>query len=105
MAIQTTAKIKEKIRVTVKTLFSNVVVVRILILTFGAAGDDDQAVEIEAEQAATYVSNTLTNVATVVYKVNTVVKTLPFTVVATDDLEVIITRTVPATLSKVKLST
>lgn len=78
--------------------------IRILDFEYSALGDDDQDAEIGTNQVATYTSNALTNIATVVYKVNTVVKTLPFSVVDTDTLEVIITRTVADTLSRVILT-
>lgn len=58
---------------------------------------------VDGENDGTYTTNTLTNVATVVYKVNAVVKVLPFTVVDTDVLEITITRTAPGD-AKVKLN-
>lgn len=79
--------------------------VRILDFEFGAAGDDVISRTIGVNQAATYISNVLTNVDTVVYKVNTVTKTLPFSVADTDTLEVTVTRTSAGVLSRVVLST
>jgi hypothetical protein len=73
--------------------------------TFPATYDDAQDYDITAVEAATYATETLTNVATVVYKVNTVVKTLPFTVVNTDTLNITITRTNAALKSTVIIKT
>ncbi len=77
---------------------------RILDFEFGALGNDEIERNIGVNQAATYISNALTNIATVAYEVNSVVKILPFTVVDGDALKVTITRTVAATLSRVVLT-
>lgn len=76
----------------------------ILDFFFDSAGEDDLTVPLTSNQAGIYTSNILTNIATVVYKVNTVVKTLPITLVDTDDFEVIITRTNPVNDSRVVLN-
>ena len=73
--------------------------------TFPATYDDSQDYEITAIEAATYTTEVLDNVATVVYKVNTVVVALPFTVANTDTLNVTITRTNAALKSTVILKT
>jgi hypothetical protein len=73
--------------------------------TFPATYDDAQDYDITTVEAATYATNALDNVATVVYKVNTVVVTLPFTVVNGDTLNVTITRTNAALKSTVILTT
>jgi len=73
--------------------------------TFPATYDDSQDYEITAVEATTYTTEVLDNVATVVYKVNTVVVTLPFTVANTDTLNVTITRTNAALKSTVIIKT
>jgi hypothetical protein len=73
--------------------------------TFPATYDDAQDYDITTVEAATYATNALDNVATVVYKVNTVVVTLPFTVVNGDTLNVTITRTNAALKSSVIITT
>ena len=82
---------------------------RILDSEFGTAGDDEITSTIGVNQAGTYTSNTLTNVATVVYEVDDGggfdVVTLPFTVVNADILKRTITRTVAGVLSRVVVST
>ena len=71
---------------------------------FTATGTDTLSFTIGANQTGTYVSNTLTNVATVVYEVNSVVDTLPITVALSDTLDITITRTTASTLSEVILN-
>lgn len=73
--------------------------------TFPATYDDTQDYDITTVEAATYATNALDNVATVVYKVNTVVVTLPFSVVNGDTLNVTITRTNAALKSTIILTT
>jgi len=56
--------------------------------------DDDTEATITTDQAAQFLTETLTNVASVTYKINAVVKTLPFTVVIGDVLNIAISRTI-----------
>ena len=76
----------------------------ILDFFYDVAGTDEITVVLTANQVGIYTSNALTNIDTVVYKVNTVVKTLPITLIDTDSFEVIITRTNPANDSRVVLN-
>ena len=71
---------------------------------FPATYDNNIVVTAGANQAKTFTSNTNTNVASVVYKVNTVTKTIPFAVANGDTLEVIITKTNTALQSIVILN-
>lgn len=59
---------------------------------------------VPAEEAGIYDTEALVNVATVVYKVNTVVKTLPITLVAGDVFLITVTQTNAALNSSVKIS-
>lgn len=76
-----------------------------LVLDFDATALDVQSITIGAAQAGTMTGQTLTtNVTSATYKVNTVTKTFPFTVVATDVLEVTIVRTVPSTAAQMEIN-
>jgi len=59
---------------------------------------------IPADEVAIYDIETLVNVATVEYKVNTIVKTLPITLALGDTFLITITQTNPALDSSVKIS-
>lgn len=59
---------------------------------------------VPVEEAGVYDTEELVNVATVVYKVNTVVKTLPITLVAGDVFLITVTQTNAALNSSVKIS-
>ncbi len=83
---------------------SSVNFVKQLDIIFGAAGDDDRSITVAANAVGTYTSNTLTNVATVVYKVNTVTKTLPITLALADTFLITITRTTAAVESEIVLN-
>jgi len=74
-------------------------------LTFPPTYADTLDYDITTVEAATYATETLDNVATVVYTVNSVVKTLPFTVANGETLNVTITRTNTALKSSVILTT
>ncbi len=102
--IQSIVTVQNKIVSTVK-LADKTTVNSILDFEFGATGDNDIERDIGVNQAGDYVTNVLTNVDTVVYKIDTVVTELPFTLADGDTLKTTITRTVAATLSRVVLST
>jgi hypothetical protein len=76
-----------------------------LNVQFLATYDDNITITVTADEAATWTTESLTNVATIAYEVNGVADTLPITLVATDTLKVTITRTNAALDSKVKLTT
>ena len=73
-------------------------------MEFLATYADTLSRTITVKSAGTYANETLTN-CTVVYTVNAVVKTLPFTVVDTDILTETITRTNPALYASVIITT
>lgn len=73
-------------------------------LYFKATYDDNQEYTITSKSAGTYTTETLVN-CTVVYEVNSVVVTIPFTVVNTDTLKATITRTNPALDASVTITT
>lgn len=77
---------------------------RQLNFVFSTTSTDSITFTAGPNQAGTYTGNTLTNVASVVYKVNTVVKTLPFAIADTDSVEVAIIRTIVGTQSIVILN-
>lgn len=74
-----------------------------LDVTFDSICLNVSTIIIGVNQIGIYRTNILTNVSTVAYKVNTIVQTLPFTVIDSDILEITITRTVPSNDSVVEL--
>ena len=76
-----------------------------LEFVFNAGFADDFTTTVGNNQAGIFTTNSLSNVTSVVYKVNTVTKTLPITLVAGDNLQVTITRTSTSTGSIVTLTT
>jgi len=76
-----------------------------LLLDFDASAADVQTITIGANQAGTMNSETLTtNVASVTYKVNAGTVTFPFSVVATDSLEVTIVRTTGGSAAEMQIN-
>ena len=74
-----------------------------IILIFAALADDVQTISIAAEQSGNYsIVETDDNITSSSFKINTVSESLPFNLVAGDDLEITIVRAVDA-LSNLKL--
>jgi hypothetical protein len=75
----------------------------IMNLFFSVGADTIQNITIGESEAGTYSKETLTNITGASYKVNTLAVSLPFTVVAGDQLEITITQTDSTLESKIEL--
>lgn len=76
---------------------------RILIVQFPKGYDDNMTITAESDQATSWTTETLSNVATVAYEKNGVAASLPITLAEGDTLKITITRTDSEAASSVKL--
>lgn len=76
---------------------------RIMIVQFPAGYDDNMTITAESDQATSWTTETLSNVATVAYEKNGVAASLPITLAEGDTMKITITRTDSEAAASVKL--